>query len=267
MNQDPRDREYEDRMVPLAKVEMKHSPQARVRIDDARVQFLFDVLHDGGQFIEAPPEVYYDGDYYWVGDGFHRLRAYDRAGRKMVRARVRAGTRRDAFLHALGANATHGLPRKPEDVRKAIRLALEDDELKRKSNRSIAKLVVCHDKTVAAVKRELGLDRDTREYTDRHGNTTVMDVSNLKGRHQTKLIGSGPVNAFHELPAPARDVYKQMLRVCKELPKQHCAFLLAYVKGHLPGTPKEADNQLTELELEEQAAQEDGADRLLPPEE
>jgi hypothetical protein len=36
--------------------------------------------------------------------------------------------------------------------------------------------------TVAAARRDLGHDTDTREYTDKHGNRTVMDVSGLRGR-------------------------------------------------------------------------------------
>jgi hypothetical protein len=259
MSRDPREREFQDKFVAFDKIELKRSHQARVRINPGRVQELADVLQAGGKFTEnpAPPEVYYNGYVYWVGDGFHRLRAYELAGRVKVWARVREGSDRDALIHALGANAEHGLPRKPEDVRRAIRMALADDELKKLSNRSLAKLVHCHDKTVAAVKRELGLDGDTRTYTDRYGNTSEMDVSGLKNRPRVTLMGDAPVNAFHDLPAPARTVLKDVLRVIRDLPKQSYSFVLSWLQGQLPPTPKEAGRLLTQLEAEEEAAPDD----------
>jgi hypothetical protein len=264
MTRDPRERSFEDKFVQLDKVELKRSHQARVRINPDRVKELTAVLEAGGKFTEnpAPPEVYHNGYTYWVADGFHRLLAYDRVGRHKVWVRVREGSDRDALIHALGANAEHGLPRKPEDVRRAIKLALEDDELKRLSNRGIAKLVHCHDKTVAAVKRELGLDGDTRTYTDRYGNVSEMDVSGLKERRKPALaaIGPAPVNTFHDLPEPVRVVLKEVLRKVQELPKEQYSFVLSWLQGHLPAKPKEAGRLLTELEAEEQAADPGGTD-------
>jgi hypothetical protein len=119
-----------------------------------------------------------------------------------VKALVREGTHREAMIHAAGANDAHGLPRSRKDLRRAISLLLDDDDLARLSDRTLAALAHCSDKTVAAVKRELGLDSGTRTYTDKHGNVGEMDVSKLRrGRTAAAAV---PVSIFHDLPDSAR---------------------------------------------------------------
>src|SRR5262245_27087561 len=122
---DPRNRPAERKMISLARVQIDRSTQARMKKDPNHVQLLVEVLESGKEF-KDDPEVYFDGKDYWIGDGFHRLEAYARVGRERVYVLVREGGRHDAILHAVGANAEHGMPRTRKDVRRAIRLALED---------------------------------------------------------------------------------------------------------------------------------------------
>ena len=89
-----------------------------------------------------PIEVRYDGTDYWVTDGFHRLMGADLSGAVAVDAIVRPGTRRDAILDAVGANAAHGYRRTNADKRQAVMTLLDDPEWSAKSDREIARL--CH---------------------------------------------------------------------------------------------------------------------------
>jgi len=260
-NVDPRYRPFEDRQVPLDKVQIDRSTQARVRLNPEKVKEYVELLDRKVEFKDHV-EVYYDGFVYWVGDGFHRLAAYKEAGRAKVPARVREGTHREAMIHAAGANAEHGLPRKREDVRRAIKLLLEDDQVGRYSSRLLAGLARCAPNTVEALKKEMGLDKGPRVYTDRWGNETEMDVSGQQTRKKTFAF-NGPVNAFHDLPAPIRGVLKEVLREISQLPKESYSFVLSWLQGHLPPKPKEAGNLLTQLELEEQS-QPEGEDLLGP---
>lgn len=82
--------------------------------------------------------VFHDGADHWLADGFHRVAAYLRAGRKVIPADVRQGTRRDAVLHACGANAEHGLRRTNADKRRAVETLLRDEEWRAWSDREIA---------------------------------------------------------------------------------------------------------------------------------
>lgn len=87
-----------------------------------------------------PIGVIYDGTDHWVWDGFHRLMGADLSGAVAIDAIVRPGTRRDAIIAALGANAQHGYRRSNADKRNAVITALADDELAKKSDREIARI-------------------------------------------------------------------------------------------------------------------------------
>lgn len=99
--------------------------------------------------------VFYDGTDYWLGDGFHRIESATRAGLLSVPCDVREGGRREAVLHACGANASHGLRRTREDVRRAIDILLRDPEWGQWSDREIARRVGCSHPTVASMRQEM----------------------------------------------------------------------------------------------------------------
>jgi hypothetical protein len=243
---DPRDLPAVPKTVNLDKVQVDRRTQARVRISYDRVAELAEVLRRPEDDFKDPVELYGDGEVYWIGDGFHRIEAYRKAGRHRARALVREGGWLAALTHALGANDAHGLPRSRKDLRRAIALALE--HYPNVSNRAVAQLCRTSHPTVAAARQDLGLDADAREYTDKHGNRSVMDISGLRGK---TAAAPGKVNEFHELPAPARKVIKDLFGEIGRLPKADAAFLATWLKANLPAAPKEALELLTRLEVEE----------------
>ena len=102
---------------------------------------------EGGDLLETIewplPNVvlFYDRERmeYYMGDGFHRYSAVKKAGLEVINAEVKNGTRRDATLYAIGANASHGLPRTHDDRRRAVAMLLDDEEWSfNKSSREIA---------------------------------------------------------------------------------------------------------------------------------
>jgi hypothetical protein len=259
-NLDPRVEPAKRKMVHLDKVQFRDGrTQARTRMDPSRVRELADVLEAGGEFKEEP-ELYEDvGPVYWVGDGFHRVAAYELAGRVKFWALVREGTWYRAMLHAAGSNAEHGMPRTRKDLQRALGLLLEQEEIRRYSDRTIARLARCDNKTVAARRKELGYGGDARAYTDKHGNESVMDVSGL--RRPTLATSGRPTNTFHELPAGTRKAVKELLEQLSRVPKEHYAFALTWL-SKLPATPKEASRLLTELVAEEEQGKgPDGEDK------
>ena len=86
-----------------------------------------------------------------IGDGFHRVAAYVRAGRFEIPAKVITGDAGAALLHAAGADRQHGLRRTADDKRRAVRMLLTDAEWERASNAWIAEMCHVSDHTVAAV--------------------------------------------------------------------------------------------------------------------
>lgn len=108
-----------------------------------------------GGTVFPPVVIFFDGSHYWLADGFHRFFAAKKCGTRDLVADVQQGTRRDARLYAVGANATHGLRRTNADKRRAALTLLQDEEWQRWSNREIARQCGVTHTFVAKLRREL----------------------------------------------------------------------------------------------------------------
>jgi len=102
-----------------------------------------------------PVVVYHDGTGYWLGDGFHRVEAARKLEHETIDAEVLEGDARQAILHGIGSNASHGLRRTQADKRRAVERLLRDDEWSKWTNRKIAKVARVDHKTVGTYRREL----------------------------------------------------------------------------------------------------------------
>jgi len=139
-------------------------------------------MEDGANF--PPIVVFFDGAHHWLADGFHRCFAADEAGLIDIEADVKQGTKRDAILYAVGANANHGLRRTNADKRRAVMTLLNDEEWAAWSNVAVAKQCGVSDMTVKRVRDELsppqsGGERQTRTYTTRHGTQATMQTAGI----------------------------------------------------------------------------------------
>lgn len=137
----------------LSQIRTDGGTQPRAGLDSEHVGRIVEA-RQAGELI-PPPVVFYDGSDYWLADGFHRYESARLARVDRIFCQVRSGTRRDAVLHAVGANRTHGLPRSRADVRRSIEQMLTDEEWGQWSDREIARRVGCHNETVGAVRKEL----------------------------------------------------------------------------------------------------------------
>lgn len=111
--------------------------QSRAEINHSVVEEYAEAFREGATF--PPVTVYYDGKFYWLADGFHRVQATEAAGMRRIAADIRQGTRRDAVLHSVGANACHGLRRTNADKQRAVETLLRDEEWGQWSDNAIAK--------------------------------------------------------------------------------------------------------------------------------
>jgi Holliday junction resolvasome RuvABC endonuclease subunit len=127
-----------------------------------------------------PVVVFYDGNDYWLADGFHRLQAAIEAGFGELEVDLKLGSRRDAMLHAVGSNASHGLKRTPADKRRAIELLLKDEIWGQWSDRAIAKHTGTSHPLVAKVRSQVtGNISSERTYITKHGTEAKMDTSRI----------------------------------------------------------------------------------------
>lgn len=109
-------------------------------LDERVVEHYRELMAEG---VEFPPvsAVQDDDANLWLWDGFKRYEAAKRSGHQVIRVAVSQGTRRDAILKSVGANASHGQPRSPEAIRRAIYTLLDDPEWSALSQREIARYV------------------------------------------------------------------------------------------------------------------------------
>ncbi len=100
-------------------------------------------------------EVIYDGESYWLWDGFHRTLAHIAEERTTIAANVRQGTLQDAQWESYSVNAGHGLKRSNADKERQVRNALRHPKAQGMSNVQIAKHVGVDDKTVRRYRAEM----------------------------------------------------------------------------------------------------------------
>jgi hypothetical protein len=109
-------------------------------------------------------------------------------GLSNIAADVRQGTRRDAVLYSVGANALHGYPRSNDDKRRAVMTLLRDDEWSGWSDSEIARRCCVDHKTVGRLRAEiapthLGNSQVTeRTYTTKHGTQATMSTAAIGRR-------------------------------------------------------------------------------------
>ena len=127
--------------------------QMRVEMKPDVVREYADDMAAGAVF--PPVEVYHDGTNYWLAEGYHRVEAARLLDRETIDAEVLDGGERDAILHGIGSNASHGLRRTQADKRRAVKRLLRDEEWSKWSNRKIAEAAKVDHKTVANVRRDL----------------------------------------------------------------------------------------------------------------
>ncbi|WP_099067893.1 hypothetical protein [Nostoc linckia] len=139
--------------IQLTNIKLDGGTQSRAGINQQVVDEYAVAWRDGAKFPAII--VFYDGENYWLADGFHRCYSAKQAGLSEIEADIRQGTRRDAVLHSVGANSNHGLRRTNEDKRRAIQTLLNDDEWRQWSDREIARRCGVHHDTVGRIRAEL----------------------------------------------------------------------------------------------------------------
>ncbi len=143
-------------LVSIEKIIADSKMQQRVETDEQAIREYQRVLADGGE-LPAIRCVNDETGTLWLWDGFHTLEAAKQAGLSQIRVEISEGTKRDAWLKSLGANAKHGIRRSLADKQKAVDGALSDPEIKMSllegddyySFRSIGRLCAVSYKTIS----------------------------------------------------------------------------------------------------------------------
>ena len=130
--------QFEAPSLPLAAIRVDWTINARATVRREVSLDYAEALKAGARF--PPVIVFYDGETYWLADGFHRYVAYEIAGITDIPVEIRLGTPRAAALFSVTANRLHGVRPTRSDRRRAIVRMLEDPEWARWSDQQIASL-------------------------------------------------------------------------------------------------------------------------------
>ncbi len=112
--------------------------QIRAQISMEVAKEYAEAMARGDKF--PPARARYDGTHYWLCDGFHRVMAAELIQQVAIDTEVLPGTRRDALLDAIGANAVHGYRRTNADKRAAVLALVTDGEWSKKSDRELSRI-------------------------------------------------------------------------------------------------------------------------------
>jgi hypothetical protein len=194
------------------------------------------VLVEGGVF--PPIVVFFDGEFHWLADGFHRLEAHKKVGNTEIDADVRQGTQRDAILHSVGANATHGLRRSTEDKQNAIRTILLDAEWRQFSDRDIAKRCGVDHKTVGRMRSVVGISSTERKFTTKHGTVGIRKI-------EDRSMGNFPVDIEKPSTTKGLDaVILEMVAEIETLAVNLCSLTAGFPAGYLKDAKAAARNAI-----------------------
>ena len=157
-----------------------------IRIDGGtqpRVDIDYELVHEYSESIDQLPPVvvFNDGANYWLADGFHRYHAHRKLNLDEIEAEVKQGSKRDAVLYSVGANAQHGKRRTNPDKRKAVLALLNDEEWGKWSNREIAKVCAVGKSMVSNIRTELSGQKGQMEERTfkRDGTIATMNTANI----------------------------------------------------------------------------------------
>ncbi|MGF1603662.1 MAG: streptomycin biosynthesis regulator [Thermosynechococcaceae cyanobacterium] len=176
--------------IAIVDIRMDGGTQPRARLDDETIDAYVQGLKEGA--IYPPVTIYYDGTDYWLADGFHRVKSNEKAGNTAINAEIISGTKRDAVLFSVGANATHGLRRSNADKRRAVETLLRDEEWQAWSDRAISSQCNVSHTLVSQVRHDLfGSDATEQEAipTERiakRGDTTYVVKTKKIGQRENQ---------------------------------------------------------------------------------
>jgi hypothetical protein len=170
------------KLLDIGRIRTDGGTQHRVRADPATVGLYAQLMCAGVVF--PPITVWFDGEHYWLSDGFQRVGASNKVGKQQIYAEIRRGTQKDAQWDSYRANSEHGVRRTSAELRRVIHRALEHPNAATLSNAEIARHLNIPEATVRRWRKALSSssDEDRIRVVTRGQSTYCIDISNIGKR-------------------------------------------------------------------------------------
>lgn len=235
-------------MIALSKIRINGGTQARAELNQETVAEYAEAYRVGANM--PPVSLFFDGADFWLADGFHRYFGAKAAGLDQIQEEITPGTKRDAILFSLGANAKHGLRRSNADKRKAVSVLLNDPEWAAWSENDIAKRCCVSNHLVADVKKSLTSFSPSekpaeRTYTTKHGTAATMRTANIGAK---KPVAEQPQPEQDAAYDPAEDEAAELHETVRTLASENDALKDRLAVAAMPGTEAEKTAALETIE-------------------
>ena len=167
----------------LSEIRLDGGTQIRANMNPKWISEFADNMRND---IEYPAlEAVFDGENYWLTDGFHRVTGYKKLGLVEIEAIVHNGSQREAQWASFGVNKDHGLRKSQADKRFAVTKALDDMEYFEYSDRKIADHVGVSHTFVSKLRKESSDYKPSVKTIERNGAPVKMETKNI-GKNEEK---------------------------------------------------------------------------------
>ncbi len=175
--------------------------QPRAQINQATCKEYGMQMKAGKRF--PPVDVFFDGEDYWLADGFHRIRAYVMVvPGEAIECNVYQGSLQDAQWHSYSVNKAHGLPRSNEDKVRAVKLALTHPMAADKSNVDIAEHCGVDEKTVRKYRPKCSTSEIPK--SDAARVTSEVPKSRLRKGRDGRIINTAKIGKHSAKKRPRK---------------------------------------------------------------
>ena len=202
--------------IKLSQIRVDGGTQSRVRMCAETVSEYASKMSDG---VQMPPlDVFYDGNEYWLADGFHRYSAAKSNGNRETECTIHEGSVEDAMLYSFSANGGRGLSMTPEDNQSIISRMLAHPKWKSWTDVQIAKHIHVSNSTVGRIRRKLEdagkIEKKLeKKYINKHGQESTMKVGKI-GREPT-------TKEFSKESEPSDDLIQELTHTISELSEEN----------------------------------------------
>jgi hypothetical protein len=184
--------------LPVKMLRRDGKMQSRTSLNPETVEEYAELMLGGAEL--PPVRACFDGNSYWLTDGFHRVAAAERSHHDTIRVEVFRGTFADARWDSYRANAMHGLRRTPEDLRLVVTRALRHEKAANISNCEIARHIQVSEKTIRRYRNRLSsADAGDERVSMRNGREYKIHTANIgKTRKRPQMHRAEEVHATLE---------------------------------------------------------------------
>jgi len=184
----------------LSLIRLDGNTQGRAALDEAVIADYAALMAEGVTF--PPVRVWFDGEAYWLTDGFHRVNAARSASLYEIAVELHNGTLEDARWDSFRANATNGLRRTKEDLEIVVKSALAHQRATGLSTNRLALHVGIPEPTLRRWKRKSNLsssvDEDRLRLAARKGSVYTIETQKI-GHSAAHVPAKSPIRPGHRL--------------------------------------------------------------------